>query len=109
MNLNLAVDDCPEVSFVTPGYDDEYSIYEDGNAAGFSRRQSKLMRLSAWVDMESRLTVGCAGALLTYLGRKKAVEHLPSDVPVVTSFHISTVEVFSLQGVMYAMLITILL
>ena len=51
--------------------------------------------------MESRLTIGCAGALLTYIGRRKAVEYLPSDADASSLFRIATVEMFNLQGTMY--------
>lgn len=102
VNLNLSTDGGPEVSFITPSYDDAYETYGEGNQPGFTGRQGKLLRLSAWIDMESRLTVGCAGALLTYVGRRKAVECLPNTGAVSTSFGISSVEMFSLQGMMYA-------
>lgn len=51
--------------------------------------------------MESRLMVGCAGALITYVGRRKAVEYLPTDPAAAGSFRILAVEMFSLQGMMY--------
>lgn len=100
-NLGLSSEGGREVSFVTPGYDDAYETYGEGNEAGFTGRQGKFLRLSAWIDMESRLTVGCAGALLAYVGRRKAVEYLPNDTAAST-FGISSLEMFSLQGMMYA-------
>ena len=79
---------------------DTFGDYDDGNEVGCTSRQGRLLRLSAWIDMESRLTVGCAGALLTYIGRRKAVEYLPNDADAVDSFRISTIEMFSLKGQM---------
>ena len=101
INLNLSTDGGPEVSLITPGYEDTYEAYGDGNRAGFTDSQGKLLRLSTCIDVESRLTVGCAGALLTYLWRRKAVEYLPNDTTIRTSFRISSVEMFNLQDIMY--------
>lgn len=90
------------MAFVTPGFDDAYENYGEGNEAGFSGRQGKFLRLSAWIDVESSITIGCAGALLTYIGRRKAVEYLPNGAVISTSFGISSVEMFSLKDMMYA-------
>ena len=79
---------------------DAFGDYEDGNEIGCTNRQGRLLRLSAWIDMESRVTVRCAGALLTYIGRRKAVEYLPNDADAIESFRISTIEMFSLKGQM---------
>lgn len=79
---------------------DAFGDYEDGNEIGCTNRQGRFLRLSAWIDMESRVTVRCAGALLTYIGRRKAVEYLPNDADAIESFRISTIEMFSLKGQM---------
>ena len=94
-------EDGPDISFVTPGDNEAYDDYGDGNNSGYTGRQGKELRLSAWTNLESRLTVGCAGALLTYMGRRKAVEYLPGDPNAIKSFRISAIETFSVQGVMY--------
>ena len=104
VNLNLFSDGGPEVSFITPGMDDSLEDYGVSNEAGYTGRQGRILRLSAWIDMESRLTIGCAGALLTYIGRRKAVEYLPSDDMAIGSFRISAIEMFSLKGMMYVAL-----
>ncbi|KAL2043280.1 hypothetical protein N7G274_003586 [Stereocaulon virgatum] len=101
VNLNLFSDGGPEVSFVTPGMEDSLEDYGVGNGAGYTSRQGKILRLSAWIDMESRSTIGCAGALLTYIGRRKAVEYLPSDEMAMSSFRISAMKMFSLKGMMF--------
>ena len=100
INLNLATDNGPEIHFVTPGNDDAYESYQEGNEFGFTGRQGKLLRLSTWIDLESRVTIGCAGAVLTYIGRRRAVEHLPNDDGRNARFQISTVEIYSLQETM---------
>ena len=88
------------MSFVTPGNADAYNDHNDGNDAGYTVRQGKLLRLSGKIDIESHLTVGCAGAVLTYLQRRKAVDYLPGDADANLAFKISDIEMFSLGGFM---------
>ena len=99
-NLRPFADGSPELSFITPGDNDPYDDYEGDSGLGYTGRQGQLLRLSASIDMESRLTIGCAGALLTYEARRKVVEDLPDDTNASNSFPISTIEMFSLKGMM---------
>ena len=100
VNLRLRSDDASQVSFITPGDTDAYDDRDGRNGAGYTVRQGKLLRLSGKIDIDSRLTIGCAGAVITYLQRRKAVEYLPGDVDANLAFHISAVEMFSLAGFM---------
>ncbi len=100
VNLRLRSEDESQVSFVTPEDSDDYNDHNDGNDAGYTGRQGKLLRLSGKIDIESRLTIGCAGAVLTYLQRRKAVDYLPGDTDANLAFQISIVEMFSLAGFM---------
>lgn len=100
INLRLFAECSSEVSFLTPGDDDPYDDYGDGTGKGYAGRQGQLLKLSASIDMESRLTIGCTGALLTYIARRKAVEYLPGDTQASKLFSISTIEMFSLKGIM---------
>ena len=100
MNLHLFADASSEVSLSTPGDDDSHDDCGEGTDAGYTGRRGQLLRLSASIDMESRLTIGCAGALLTYVARRKAVECVPDDVYTTDSFRISALEMFSLKNTM---------
>lgn len=100
INLGLSTDGNPKISFITPGDNDPFDDYGDGTAVGYTSRQGQLLKISASIDMESRLTIGCAGALLTYVARRKAVENLPDEVNATDLFRISTIEMFSLKGTM---------
>ena len=100
VNLRIGSDVGPRVNFVTPGDADAYDEYNDGTGGGFAGRQGQLLRLSGWIDVESRLTVGCAGAVLTYLQRRKAVQYLPGDIDSELAYRVSTIEMFSLSGMM---------
>ena len=100
MNLHLFADSSSEVLLSTPGDDHSHNDYGEGTDAGDSGRRGRLLRLSAAVDMESRLTIGCAGALLTYVTRRKAVEYVPDDDYTTESFRISALEMFNLKNTM---------
>lgn len=100
-NLRVGQSNGPSVTYVVPGDvvadEDDYDSRENGTAAC----QSQLLRLSGWINLESRLTVGCAGALLSYLQRRRSTVYLPGDDRSETMFKISTVEMFSLKGSMF--------
>jgi hypothetical protein len=51
---------------------------------------------------DSFLKVGCAGAVLTYLQRRKAIEYLPGDEAANGVFRVRTIEMFSLKDTMCA-------
>ena len=72
-----------------------------GDEMGYSGRQGKLLHLSSMVDLESRLSVGCAGAVLTCLHRRKAVTHLIGADDTQSMFKISAILMFNLDETMY--------
>jgi DNA mismatch repair protein MSH5 len=86
--LRIGEEQGPDV--VVPA--DLHDVSADG---GQSR--GNLLKLAAWVDMESRVTVGCAGAVLAYLQRKKAVEEGAERGGALA---VQSVEMFSLRNVM---------
>ena len=100
INLHLFANGSSDVSFITPGDNDPYDDLGDATDAGHTDCRSQMMRLSSSIDIESRLTIGCAGALLTYMARRKAIRNLPDNVDANNSFCICTVEMFSLRGMM---------
>ena len=89
-----------QVAFLTPGEDGSYKFREQGDEVGFSNRQGKLLRLCAWINLESRLSIGCAGAVLTYLSRRRAAEYLPRDMNAHGVFQVTKIETFSLKEYM---------
>ncbi|KAK4993873.1 chaperone ATPase hsp78 [Elasticomyces elasticus] len=100
VNLNIGSDEGPSVTFVVPG---DILAGEEGHLnseRGLAGRQARQLRLAGWIDIDSRLTVGCAGAVLTYLQRRRAAGFLPGDEHANQLFRISTVEMFSLSGSM---------
>lgn len=99
VNVHLPSDE-GHPTFFTPGNTDNHDGYDERYQAGFSGRQGKLLRLSGRVDLESRLSVGCACAVLSYLARRKAVEYLPGDADANLAFRVSTIESFNLNDAM---------
>ncbi|KAI9727494.1 MAG: MutS protein msh5 [Chrysothrix sp. TS-e1954] len=101
-NLRLGEQNGTQVSFVLPGHVGtglrQSSDFDDGD---ISQQQTQLMRLAGWVSVESRVTVGCAGAIISYLQRRRAARFLPGDQHQHNMFRICTVETFSLRGTMF--------
>ena len=87
-------------TIITPGSHNAYDEYEDRNEVDSIGHYGKLLRLAGRVDLESRLTVGCCGAVLAYLSRRKAVQFLPGDVAAEALFRVSTIEMFNLNDTM---------
>lgn len=83
-----------------------------------SSRQGRLMRLGTSINLDSRLTVryynlftlchlsnewqiGCAGAVLGDLQRRRTVNYLPNDPDALVAFRIRSVEMFALFDSMF--------
>lgn len=101
MNLRLGEADGPRVTFIVPGdvVADEGDAYHGGEAA-YAGREGQLLRLSGWIDTDSRLTVGCAGAVISYIQRKRAATFLQGDNAAQAMHRISAVEMFTLRDSM---------
>ena len=98
-NLDLHYENEPGVKLLIPGD----IIGTEGVAAsgrGFDGRHAQLLKLGGWIDLESRLTIGCAGALLSYLQRRRAAMFLPRDDAALSFFKISVLEMFSIKDTM---------
>ncbi|KFY27431.1 hypothetical protein V493_03503 [Pseudogymnoascus sp. VKM F-4281 (FW-2241)] len=103
VSCDLSGSNGPRMQFSTPG--DELmgnmgyiQDPEDYEAAGY---QGRLLRLAGCIDLESRVSIGCAGAVLNYLARRRTTEYLPGDQEALVAFHVSTIEMFSLADMMF--------
>lgn len=69
----------------------------DTESTGFTLQEGRLLHMSSSVDMENVVTIGCAGAVLTYLQRRRAMEpslgNATSD-----AYAVKSVEMFNLKG-----------
>ncbi|KAI2621077.1 muts domain V-domain-containing protein [Hypoxylon sp. NC1633] len=64
-------------------------------------RQGRLMRLATSINLDSRLTIACAGAVLGDLQRRRTVHYLPNDPDALVAFRIRSVEMLSLFDSMF--------
>ncbi|KAI1459397.1 muts domain V-domain-containing protein [Annulohypoxylon moriforme] len=64
-------------------------------------KQARLMRLGALINLDSRLTIGCAGALLGDLQRRRTAHYLPNDPDALVAFRIKSIEMFTLFDSMF--------
>ena len=100
VQIRAKADTRSQVSFITPGEEDMHEDWAEIYEVGFTARQGRLLRLSGWVNLESRLSVGCAGAVIAYLSRRRAAVYLPGDVDDGNAFQISAIETFNLKEFM---------
>lgn len=63
--------------------------------------EAQLLKLAGWIDVESRISVGCAGALLSYLQRRRAATFLPGDRAQQAMFRITTLKMFSPKDTLF--------
>jgi len=101
VNLKLGMSGGPRVAFVVP--DDVVTGDEDNletQDTAYAGRQGALLRLAGWIDVESRLTVACAGSIISYIQRKRLGAFLPGDQAANAMHRISEVGMFSLSGSM---------
>jgi DNA mismatch repair protein MSH5 len=86
------------VRFVVPGEVDPYESYEQGLEMGFTARQGKMLGLASKIDLDSEVSVGCAGAILMYLKRRRSGVDVHNTR--MTRWRISEVGMFELEGTM---------
>lgn len=62
INLELTVDDAPNIIFTTPA--DDNLAHKDGGGMG---GQGRLLRLAGWIDLDSKVTVGLPYTTMTIM------------------------------------------
>ncbi|KAI1115243.1 muts domain V-domain-containing protein [Nemania sp. NC0429] len=90
--------DGPQSMLYTTVVDDVVPEIADHHSRG--SRQGQLMRLATFVNLNSHLTIGCAGAVLTDIQRRRTTHYLPND-PDALAFEIRSVQMFSLFNSMF--------
>ncbi|KAJ5752620.1 DNA mismatch repair protein MutS core [Penicillium odoratum] len=67
---------------------------------GFTLHEGRLLHISSIIDMENPVTIGCAGAVLTYLQKRRAAS---SGMELVDgcAFRVRFLEMFSLKDTMW--------
>lgn len=56
LNLDIRSQRGPEILFITPG-DDAIDGYDDSTGGARPGRRGRLLSLSSWIDIDSRITV----------------------------------------------------
>ncbi|KAH7388768.1 muts domain V-domain-containing protein [Pyrenochaeta sp. MPI-SDFR-AT-0127] len=97
VNLRLSQEDSAGINFIVPGELAAMSL----DKAGAVGQQERLLRLAGIIDMESHVSIGCAGALISYLQRRRTATYLPGDHSAHLMFRVSTIEMFSLRDTMF--------
>lgn len=75
---------------------------------GFTLHEGRLLHMSSIIDMENSVTIGCAGAVLTHLQRRRATGMSAMQMGN-TAFRVRFLQMFSLCDTMSAAIIRILL
>jgi DNA mismatch repair protein MSH5 len=88
------------VKLLVPG--ENAGLEEDFHAdeVGLSNRQGRLIQLSAWLDLDNKVSISCAGAVIAWLQRKRASEYLQDDPTAQQAYRITQVEMFSIKNTM---------
>jgi len=89
-----------KLKYHVPGNSFSRDRGEERDNLGFTERQGGLLHLSGSIDTENRVSIGCAGALITYLQRKSPPESLTGVRVTNLAFKIRSIEMLSLQGTM---------
>ena len=63
-------------------------------------RQGRLLAVSSLLDLQNQVGVGCVGAILTYLQRRRAADFLPHDPEADLAFRVRTLEMVGLKDTM---------
>lgn len=84
------------VRFLVPGEEEQYHIEE----MGLTDERGRALHISSSINLDSRVSTGCAGAVVTYLQRMKASEYLHNDPDADAAYRITRLEVFSLKNTM---------
>ena len=88
------------VDLFVPGNEDLDPVYVDETTVGFTERRGKILRVSGMIDTDCRTSIGCAGAILTYLGRRAAVYTVAGQGAGSVGFQVCRIEMFSLRDSM---------
>lgn len=89
------------VRFLIPGEEDQSSDNSFTQETGLTDERGRALHISSSINSESRTSIGCAGAIITFLQRKKASEYLEGDRAAEEAYPILRLEMFSLKNTMY--------
>lgn len=80
--------------------DDNETPGAEHEDVGFTDQPGRLLNLSGRLDIENEVSVGCAGALLTFLQRKRSSGFSTGQAVDGEAFAVKAIEMLSLEGTM---------
>lgn len=91
--------DC--IRFLIPGDNTDYDYGQHADELGLVDDFGKMLTTTSSLNMDSRISVGCVGAIIGYLQRKRASEYLEHDPQAEAAYRISGLRMFTLKNTMY--------
>ncbi|KAF9890300.1 MutS protein msh5 [Aspergillus nanangensis] len=73
----------------------------DPETLDFTLQEGRLLHMSSSIDMENTVTIGCAGAVLTHLQRRRATISSTTNENSTSFYQIDSMEMFCLSGTMF--------
>jgi DNA mismatch repair protein MSH5 len=99
LGLHLGQDQIGSNHFEVPGH---YNTPDGmGDVSHDFGIQEELLRMSGTIDIRNELSIGCVGAILAHVHRKRASIFLPDDEASNNLFKVSSAEMFSIKGSMF--------
>ncbi|KAH8889520.1 hypothetical protein GQ53DRAFT_825406 [Thozetella sp. PMI_491] len=77
------------------------NVVENDIDSGDSYTQNKLLRLATLINLDSHISIGCAGAVLNDIQRRRSTEHLPDNPHSLPGFRVKTVHTFTLNDALF--------
>ena len=98
-NLRLDQPNGARVSLYTP--DDIAGVeYPTGFEESSGSKLNNMLGIGSSIDVDSRVTVGCIGALISYVQRRRSAAGVAGNETEQAIFRISSIAMTSLQGFM---------
>ncbi|PTU22616.1 hypothetical protein P175DRAFT_0514665 [Aspergillus ochraceoroseus IBT 24754] len=72
----------------------------DSENLDFTLQEGRHLHLSSFIDLENKVTIGCAGAILTYLQRRRSSDSL-SEGMTSRVYDVALFEISTLTGAMF--------
>ncbi|KAL4894042.1 muts domain V-domain-containing protein [Aspergillus ambiguus] len=89
-----------QIRFLVPHNGLIYTEELDTESLDFTLQEGRLLHMPGTIDMANAVTIGCAGAVLTYLQRRRATISDSSD-QASDGFQVKSIEMFCLTGTMF--------
>ncbi|RYP16461.1 hypothetical protein DL765_005138 [Monosporascus sp. GIB2] len=99
LGLNIGTSGEQKILFTSVA--DDQMDGEDEYNVGEGSKQGRLMKLGTSINLDSHITIGCAGAVLGDIQRRRTAQYLPNDPDALVAFRIRSVEMFSLFNSMF--------